>query len=388
MIKKISKLIIIFLCFFAFSMTSYAESESLKSIKDQLASDKANKASLIAKQKQVQEKIKKLESKITELNKVIEQSNVEIEEAKQKIVELNQEIIEKNKEIDSLLSFLQISDGENVYLEYIFEAKDFTDFIYRSAIVEQLTDYNDKLIDQMYELIEENKQLQVDLKKKIEDSEDDIDDLSKLLKESNLTIDDLSEDQQDIEADIKARQYEVELYEKLYKENNCADTDSIYYCVGVPYANGLTRPLNKASVTSNFGLRYHPTLHYYRMHNGIDLGVSTNTNVYASAAGLVYKITVRSSCGGNMVWIKHKINGKEYRTVYQHLHSVSVKVGDVVTINTVVGKSGGGESYDNCSTGPHLHFGILTGWSGSNYVNPRNYIEFPAKGSRFTTRFY
>lgn len=45
---------------------------------------------------------------------------------------------------------MQISEGDNVYLEYIFEATSFTDFIYRSAIVEQLTKYNDELIDDMY----------------------------------------------------------------------------------------------------------------------------------------------------------------------------------------------------------------------------------------------
>ena len=64
------------------------------------------------------------------------------------------------------------------------------------------------------------------------------------------------------------------------------------------------------------------------------------------------------------------------------------KVGDIVTITSVIGTVGGGESYDNCSTGAHLHFGILKGWSGYTYYNPRNYIKFPRLGSRFTTRFY
>ena len=52
-----------------------------------------------------------------------------------KIDELNENINSKKKEIENLLSFLQVSNGENVYLEYIFEAKTFTDFIYRSAVV-------------------------------------------------------------------------------------------------------------------------------------------------------------------------------------------------------------------------------------------------------------
>ena len=55
----------------------------------------------------------------------------------------------KEEEIKNLLSFNQISDGDNVYLEYVFGASSFTDFIYRSAVVEQLSLYNDVLFDKI-----------------------------------------------------------------------------------------------------------------------------------------------------------------------------------------------------------------------------------------------
>ena len=45
---------------------------------------------------------------------------------------------------------------DNVYLEYVFNAKSFADFIYRSSVVEQLTKHNDELIDEMSALIDEN----------------------------------------------------------------------------------------------------------------------------------------------------------------------------------------------------------------------------------------
>lgn len=89
-----------------------------------------------------------------------------------------------------------------------------------------------------------------------------------------------------------------------------------------------------------------------------------------------------------MVYIQHTIKGVKYRTVYMHLHSIKVKVGDIVTITSVIGTVGGGESYDRCSTGAHLHFGIMKGWSGYTYYNPRNYVKFPKLGVRFNTRFY
>ena len=64
-----------------------------------------------------------------------------------------------------MFRFYQITDGENSYLEYIFGAKTFTDFIYRISIVEQISKYNNELIDEMNQLIEENKQLKIELAK-------------------------------------------------------------------------------------------------------------------------------------------------------------------------------------------------------------------------------
>ena len=123
----------------------------------------------------------------------------------------------------------------------------------------------------------------------------------------------------------------------------------------------------------------------------MDLGVPTRTNVYPAANGVVTKIArvkypekKNSSCGGNKIYIKHMVNGKEYVTIYMHVHTIKVDLGDYVTVNTVIAGSGGGESYDYCTTGPHLHFSIM---KGSSYVNPRNYISFPAKNKRFTSRY-
>lgn len=386
MSSKISKTFIAVFCFFIL-LLNVSAGTSLKDLKDQLAKDEANKAALIAKQKNVEKKIAKLEKEMTSINDEIVQSEKDIKESQEKITELNQEIVDKQKEIDSLLSFLQVSNGENVYLEYVFEATSFTDFIYRSAVVEQLTKYNDELIDEMYKMIEENKELQKKLKDEIKKSEAAIDKLEASLKSQNLDMNDIDEEQRDVEKDIIARKEEIAYYEKTFVKNGCDEDMDIYDCIGVPYANEFTRPLNSGSITSEYGMRYHPTKHYYTMHNGIDIGTPTGSKVYASAAGVVNKIVVRSSCGGNMVYIQHNIDGVKYRTVYMHLHTVKVKVGSVVTFNTIIGTSGGRESYDDCTTGSHLHFGIMKGWTGYSYYNPRTYIKFPKLGSRFSSRF-
>lgn len=387
--KKINKFILFVFSFCLIMPNVLANTSedptSLKEYKEYLAEYEAKKDSYIAKRKAAERQINKYEKEINNANNNIDKKEAEIEKSKAEIKRLNSEIEEKKSEIDNLLSFLQVSDGENVYLEYVFGAQSFTDFIYRSAVVEQMSIYNDNLIEEMHRLIKENKELQIKLDREIEELEDVIVNLEKTLKQSNIALEDISEHQVDVEADIRAIKSTIVMLEGLYKEGGCDESETMLSCLGVVYSDGFTRPIVKGSVTSNYGMRYHPTLHYYRMHNGVDLGVSMGTKVYASSAGVVYKITKKASCGGNMVWLRHNIKGVEYQSVYLHLHTINVKLGQFVTIQTVVGTSGGGESYDRCTTGPHLHFGIM---KKGSYVNPRNYIDFPKKGKSFSQRFY
>ena len=393
MMKRLSKIIVLIvsMSLFVIFIDAASDNTTLKDLKDKLAEDQAKVDSINKEKDKVAKKIESIETNLATIEKNIEDCNDKIDAAQKKIEELKIEIELKQLEIDNLMTFKQISEGDNVYLEYIFNAKSFTDFIYRVSIVEQLSKYNDELIDSMHLLIKENEETKIELNKKIDENEKNIINLNKTLKSYNLSMDDLVDDHKDAKEDLTASKKEVEAYEKLYKQYGCKETDTIIDCIDVPYADGLTRPVTSGSVTSEFGLRLHPTLHYYRMHQGIDIAVPTGTKVYASAAGIVSKITkvanpnkANSSCGGNKVYVKHRINGKEYTTVYMHLHTISVKLNEYVTLNTVIGTSGGGEKYDYCTTGPHLHFGVQ--YVG-NYVNPRNYVSFPAKYVRFTSRW-
>lgn len=108
-------------------------------------------------------------------------------------------------------------------------------------------------------------------------------------------------------------------------------------------------------------------------HKGVDLANVSGTDVVASAAGTV---THSQNMGGygNVVILKHTLNGKEYATVYAHLSALGVSVGQQVTQGQSVGKMGNtGRSF-----GSHLHFEIHIGeWNGSrsNAVDPAPYIN-------------
>ncbi len=395
MMKKCIKILLIICSFFI--ITNTVNAESLKQIKEELAKNKAEQSSIIARQKEVQKKIESAKDDISDLETEIEKCENEIEELTKKIDELNAQIAEKQKEIDNLFSFLQISNGDNVYLEYIFEAKSFTDFIYRSAVVEELTKYNDEVIDDMYNLIEQHKKLQAELKETIQKNEKSIAALEEKLKQYDVNLNDLAKAHTDVKKDIEAEEQTIELYEVIYKQVGCSEDEDLVKCLskgsGAVNSSGFMRPLERGSISSNYGYRICP-VHGRELHNGIDIAVSMNTDVYAAAIGTVTGITRKSSCGGNIVTINHTINGKQYRTVYMHLASINVSMGQVVTPLTVIGGSGGGGytlkkngGWDTCSTGAHLHFTIKTGWSGSSTVDPRSFINFPAKGGSFYSRW-
>lgn len=126
-------------------------------------------------------------------------------------------------------------------------------------------------------------------------------------------------------------------------------------------------------VTSPFGYRIHPITHLRTMHWGVDYGnTSSNNTIVAAAAG---KVTFSKSTNGygNTVMIVHAIGGKTFETVYSHLQSIGVKVGQIVKQGERIGVKG----TTGKSTGIHLHFEVHIGrWNNkfTNAVDPLYYV--------------
>ncbi|MBO0603403.1 peptidoglycan DD-metalloendopeptidase family protein [Sporosarcina sp. E16_3] len=129
-------------------------------------------------------------------------------------------------------------------------------------------------------------------------------------------------------------------------------------------------------VTSPFGYRIHPITNLRTMHVGVDYGnTSYNNTIIAAAAGEV--TFSRSTNGyGNTVMIVHSLGGKTFETVYAHLQSIAVKVGQTVKQGERIGVKG----TTGNSTGIHLHFEVHIGrWNNkfTNAVDPLRYVVDP-----------
>jgi murein DD-endopeptidase MepM/ murein hydrolase activator NlpD len=97
-----------------------------------------------------------------------------------------------------------------------------------------------------------------------------------------------------------------------------------------------------------------------RFHAGIDLPAPAGTAVIASAAGKVTWAAPRGGWG-NLVTVDH---GHGVRTMYAHLATFGVKVGQWIAGGTVLGRVGS----TGDATGPHLHFEVRVGGAA---IDPR-----------------
>ncbi|MGX5693904.1 NlpC/P60 family protein [Dermacoccus abyssi] len=121
--------------------------------------------------------------------------------------------------------------------------------------------------------------------------------------------------------------------------------------------------------TSEFGMRVNPGAKEYgkyKMHNGLDMAMSTPGPVVAVKDGVIKRILI-DGLGGNQVYID--IGGSTI-VGYSHLRDrPTLKPGDRVKAGQAVGIEG---ATGNVS-GAHLHFSVQQG--EGNYVNPRTWLD-------------
>lgn len=129
---------------------------------------------------------------------------------------------------------------------------------------------------------------------------------------------------------------------------------------------GFIKPI-AGPITSPYGWRVHPIFKSRTFHSGIDIGGASNGAVQASNAG---KVIYAGWYGGygKVVIIDHGMyNGAKITTLYAHLNTWAVNVGQYVSRGQTIGREGS----TGYSTGPHLHFEVRV---NGQTRNPLSYI--------------
>ncbi len=172
-------------------------------------------------------------------------------------------------------------------------------------------------------------------------------------KAKSAAKDELDQSQSQYEA---LQREEAKIAAKLAKDN--------YNLVN---KGGFIRPVN-APAGSPFGMRFHPILHYWRMHWGTDFGAACGAPIRAMANGKVVSAGWTTTGFGNYTIISYgKMKGAQLASGYAHQSKIIVKAGEYVAQGQIVGYVG----TTGLSTGCHLHLQI---YRNGERVNPMNYL--------------
>jgi murein DD-endopeptidase MepM/ murein hydrolase activator NlpD len=137
----------------------------------------------------------------------------------------------------------------------------------------------------------------------------------------------------------------------------------------------LRAPLQFTRITSGFSKsRFHPILHAFRPHHGVDYGAPTGTPVMTTADGVV--VSAKYSRGeGNCVRIRHN---NRMETYYLHLSRFAkgIKPGKQVTQGDVIGFVG----MTGLATGPHLDYRVTDGGTWINPLKLKSISPDPLRG--------
>ncbi|MFO7172072.1 MAG: peptidoglycan DD-metalloendopeptidase family protein [Bacillota bacterium] len=363
-----------------------AEAEDLKQKLEQL---RQQQQQLYQDMKKAQGDLKALEQQAADAEQAWRQALAEAREAQARLAERERQLAEAEAQLQAVTAELQqveakldrqqaalgtrvralYIDGQVDFLEVLFSATSFTDFLTRFELLQSVARQDARLVAELQatrRIVEEKRaqaQALRDHRAALEAEarrQKELADLKAAQAEQNrrqmemakrmlqAALDDLEAQNRNIEKQIR----EVEL--QLARQRN----------------GGLAMrfPVDRVRVTDNYGERWHPILGGYRMHWGVDFAANYGDNVYAAESGTVIAAGWQGSYGYAVIIYHGDIPGRgSISTLYAHNSQLLVKPGDEVVQGQVIAKAGS----TGWSTGPHVHFEVRV---NGKAVNPWDFL--------------
>ncbi len=324
------------------------------------------------RKKNIESDIRKLKNDKGALSNELKNLDSELLTAENELETAQQNMKEQEFERDSLQKDLDIKNadldkkraqlgersveiykqGDLSYLDLVFGAEDFGDFINRVFFLQIIYDNDQSLIDSVKNGIAEVTLKKVAVNQKINEIKD-------LQTEIKARIEGITELQDTKKRAMDVLDKDIDIYEKSVKEleeeskriqrelANLAKKGGGYK--GKPWTSKFLKPVS-GEVRSGFGYRIHPIYKRRKFHMGVDISASYGTPIKAGGDGKVVFADWRGGYG-KCVIIDH---GKSVSTLYGHMSSISVANGDIVKAGSIIGKVGS----TGLSTGPHVHFEV------------------------------
>ncbi|WP_458389591.1 M23 family metallopeptidase [Sphingomonas sp. F9_3S_D5_B_2] len=129
-----------------------------------------------------------------------------------------------------------------------------------------------------------------------------------------------------------------------------------------PVQSGMMMPVS-GHITSYFGNRYHPILHFTRFHAGLDIGASWGSPIVAAGDGRIVSAGWAGGYGRE-VQIAH---AGGMTSIYGHMSQIVAEPGSMVRAGQLIGYVGS----SGLSTGPHVHFEVRQNGAPVNPLSVR-----------------
>ena len=339
-----------------------------------------------AKQEAIKEKTTQ---EITIMKSQIAALEEKIVALENKIAGLEQDIAEKEKEIDGLensidenydlfkrrMRAMYMSEHTST-LSLLLGAESFGDFLTAGEYLKRVARHDQDILDDLERTlrnVEEAKAAVEEAKAAVEadraelgatkaQAEETRRQLDRKLSATVAEIQSISQMEKEFLADIAAKQKEMketqEEIDRIY-----AEMEAMSEFVGGTFM--LPVP-GYASISSYYGWRFNGS----DFHTGVDFtgkNVNGKSVVAANAGNVTFtKTTYIPGVGyGKYIILDH---GGGYSTLYAHLSSVNVSVGDYVEKGENIANVGS----TGWSTGPHLHFEVRI---NGKHTNPLPYLK-------------
>ena len=380
------KILLVFLSFILL-VTSFGATLSEKQRELEKVQEKLRVTSEEIKQKEIQEsellaEVESLDREVASLEKEISSLQEKLAHKKQEKRKLEESIGELEKKVERIKSEIRVqreklgqrtkvfhqrvvslyTKGQVTYLEVVFSAADWDDFLTRVEFITRLAKWDKKIVLQIRETKaklerEEARYAQTlnELKSQKLQVEREVREIAFLTAEEErkkLELDQKREEKSELLKKVQADKAALLAMEEELERTSKELTALIQRLEsdGERVSTGKLLWPTSGRISSRFGMRYHPILHVYRMHTGIDIGAPYGQNIYAADDGKVIYAGWLGGYGKALI-IDH---GGGLTTLYAHTSAILVKVGDNVKRGQVVARVGS----TGLSTGPHLHFEV------------------------------
>lgn len=345
----------------------------LQDVNQQINQQRSNVTNAKKKEKTIMNQIWSLDRNINstdrEIRKINDQVtylNTNINVTERDIGELEKELAEQTDIMSQRLVFAY-EEGSNVsYLDVLLSATDIQDFLTRYDYLSSIVDNDAGMIDEI-----DRAKTELDIKKN-------------QLESQKNQMEDLEEEQQGKKEELKYnKEQKKEILDNVIKERktyeqalNELEQASAQLEVMIRNIQGVgndkqlgtgvyTWPCpGHGTISSAFGMRYHPILKTRKMHTGVDIAAPSGASIVAADTGTVIYSGWMSGYG-QVIVISH---GAQMSTLYAHQSALLAAKGASVAKGQVIGRVGS----TGFSTGPHLHFEVRANGSP---VDPGGYVR-------------